>query len=299
MPAQQSLTDSGFGSSLPLDPLWLGAGAIVVLALVWIVVRTRRGDAGLHALLGHLAGKQASAVFFLRGLFVPGNELFSRAPEDPRNPASGITVHKWGKIAELYSSADVLGVSELLQLFLASHSGLRFGLLSGELGRQAWSEDAIAIGPHYKSLQILDACEPKLVALRQQPAAFRSLVSTEVFEAKEGLAYGLVYKGQHPATHRTFWVVMGLDDFGTSAAAHFLRVHARSLGRLTGAGAFAAVIAIDTAKGWEASLLKSLQPRPAWWRLFLYRARWKVLTTNPWAGPTSVAKRPTSAEPVK
>jgi len=276
--------------NLPLPPwddpsglILPGAALGLLLCLVWLVLRRRALHPGVRALLGPLATGPVPVAFCLRGMFVPGNELFYRAPADPRQPTEGLTVHKF-KVAEVYSAPDVLALGELQQLLLSSNRRLSLTVVSGEPTRQAWSQDTIAIGPHYKSTQILDACEPRLVAMRQ-PAAFRSLVSPELFEAKEGLDFGLVYKGRHPATHRTCWVVMGLGDAGTAAAARFLHAHARSLGSLTGRGSFAAVIAVDTAKGWEGSVLRSLQPRPSWWRRLLYRARWQSLTTAPWAKP--------------
>ena len=266
------------------NPLLIAGLACLALGLLGLAVWNWRSDPSVRALLGSLATKQATAVFYLRGLFVPNNELFSRAPEDPRNPASGVTVLKWAKIPELYTVPDVRAVADLLQLVLVTNSRISFSLLSGEPGRQAWSEDAIAIGPHFKSLQMLDACEPKLVAVRQQPAAFKSLLAPELFEAREGLDFGLIYKGRHPASGRSCWVVMGLSDLGTTAAAHFLHVQAKSLGRLIGGRSFAAIISVDTAKGWEGTVLKSLQPKPSWWRRYLYGKHWKRLTTAPW-GP--------------
>jgi len=265
------------------NPLVIAGIAVLAILLVGLALWYFRTDPSVRVLLGSLATKDSSAAFFLRGLFVPNNELFSKAPEDPRNPASGLTVLKWAKIPELYTVPDVRAVAELQQLVLATNSRLSFSLLSGETGRQTWSEDAIGIGPHYKSLQILDACEPKLVQLRQQPAAFRALTSSELFEAKEGHDFGLIYKGYHSASHRSCWVVMGLSDSGTAAAAHFLRAHVKSLARLIGGGAFAAIISVDTAKGWEGTVLKTLQPKPTWWRRLLYGKRLKHLTTTPWA----------------
>jgi hypothetical protein len=265
----------------PLGLLLLGAAGLV-LCLAWLVVRRRALHPAIRALLGPLAGGRVPVAFCLRGMFVPGNELFSRAPADPRQPSEGLTVHKWAKVPEVYSAPDVLALGELQQLLLSSNRRLSIAVVSGEPSRQAWSQATVAIGPHYKSLQILDTCEPRLVAVRQ-PGAFRSLASPELFEAREGLDFGLIYKGRHPATHHTFWVVMGLSDLGTAAAAHFLRAQARPLGSLTGRRGFAAVIALDTRKGWEGSVLRSLQPRPTWWRRLLHRHQWQRLTTAPWA----------------
>jgi hypothetical protein len=263
------------------NPLAIAGIAVLAVTLVGLGLWYFRTDPSVRLLLGSLVAKDSNASFFVRGLFVPNNELFSRAPEDPRNPASGLTVHKWAKIPELYSVPDVRAIGEMLQLVLATSSRTTFSILSGETGRQTWGEDSIAIGPHYKALQILDACEPKLVTVRQ-PAAFRTVQSSELFEAKEGHDFGLVYKGFHPATHRSCWVVMGLSDAGTAAAAHFFHAHIKPLARLIGGGAFAAIISVDTAKGWEGTILKSLQPKPTWWRRLLYQKSLKHLMTTPW-----------------
>lgn len=259
-----------------------GAAAGLFLLLLWVTLRRRALHPALRALMGPLATGPGSVAFCLRGMFVPGNELFSRAPVDPRTPTEGLTVHKWAKVPEVYSGPDVQALGELQQLFMSSNRRLSLRVVSGEPNRQAWSEATVAIGPHYKSLQILDACEPRVVAIRQ-PNAFRFLGTPELFEAREGLDFGLIYKGRHPATHHAFWVVMGLGDSGTAAAAHFLRAHARTLGALTGQGGFAAVISVDINKGWEGTVLRSLQPRPSWWRRLLFRRDWQRLTTTPWA----------------
>jgi len=255
----------------------------LALCLVWLALRRRAIHPAVRALLGPLATARVPVAFCLRGMFVPGNELFCRAPADPRQPTEGLTVHKF-KVAEVYSTSDVLALGELQQLLMGNNRRLSLSVVSGEPTRQAWSQDTISIGPHYKSMQILDACEPRLVAVRQ-PAAFRCLATPELFEAKEGLDFGLIYKGRHPATHRSCWVVMGLSDAGTAAAARFLHAHARSLGSLTGSGSFAAVISVDTTKGWEASVLRTLQPRPSWWRRLVFRRRLQSLTTAPWSRP--------------
>ena len=265
---------------LPL-PFLIGAAVALALLLAWLIARRRALHPAVRALLHPLASGQRSVACCLRGMFVPGNELFSRAPADPRQPTEGLTVHKWVKVPEVHHAQDVQALGELQQLLLSSNRRLSMRVVSGEPNRQAWSEPTFAVGPHYKATQILDTCEPRLVAVRQ-PAAFRVLNGTEVFEAREGLDFGLVYKGRHAATHHMFWVVMGLGDSGTAAAAHFLRAHARSLGALTGRAPFAAIIAVDPNKGWESSVLRSLQPKPSWWRRLLHRKLWQKLTTNPW-----------------
>lgn len=262
-------------------PYLVGTAVALALFLAWLIARRRALHPSIRALLYPLASGPQRVACCLRGMFVPGNELFSRAPADPRQPTEGLTVHKWVKVPEVYHALDVLALGELQQLLLSSNRRLSVRVVSGEPNRQAWSEPTIAVGPHYKATQILELCEPRLVAVRQ-PAAFRILNGTEVFEAREGLDFGLVYKGRHTATHHMHWVVLGLGDSGTAAAAHFLRVHARSLGALTGRAPFAAVISVDPNKGWESSVLRSLQPRPAWWRRFLHRKVWQKLTTTPW-----------------
>lgn len=268
----------------PNGLLLVGAAAGLSLCLAWLIVRRLILHPAIRALLGPLGSGRHAVAFCVRGMFVPGNELFSRAPADPRQPTEGITVRKWLKVPEVYSAPDVLALGEIQQLLLSSNRRLSISVVSGEPSRQAWSRETIAIGPHYKSLQILDACEPRLMSVRQ-PAAFRGVSTPEVFEAKEGLDFGLIYKGRHPATHNTFWVVMGLGDPGTAAAAHFLRAHARSLGTLTGRRCFAAVISVDTTKGWESSVLRTLQPRASWWRRLVYRKTMQKLTTTPWTVP--------------
>jgi hypothetical protein len=268
----------------PNTPLLLGAALVLIVLLVWLGLRRRALHPGVRALLSTLASGDQSVVFCLRGMFVPGNELFSRAPADPRQPTEGQTVHKWVKVPEVYSAPDVLALGELQNLLLSSNRRLNLKVVSGEPSRQAWSQETFALGPHYKAMQILDACEPRLVTVRQ-PAAFRGVTNPELFEARDGLDFGLIYKGRHPATHQIFWVVMGLGDTGTAAAAHFLRGQARALGLLAGRNCFAAIISVDTNKGWEGSVLRSLQPRPSWWRRLLYRKQWQKLTTSPWTVP--------------
>lgn len=254
----------------------LGASAILALVAIWLVVRYSGTHPAVRALLGDFATGTDSVAIFLRGLFATTSEFFSRAPADPRNPSAGLTVLKWGKIAEVHSAPDIKALGSVLQLLQASNRRFAYTLLSGEPSRQRWSQDAVTVGPHYLAFQILDTCEPRLVALRQ-PDGIRALVSQQLFEAKDGQEYGLIYKGRHPATHRTFMVIMGLGDLGTVAAAAFLQLHARSLGHLAGGKPFAAIIGANPASGPERAILKSLQPPPSWWRKWLYRKRWREL----------------------
>ena len=136
--------------------------------------------------------------------------------------------------------------------------------------------ETVAIGQVYKAVQILDTCEPRLVGFRN-PDAFRSLVSQELFEAKPGVDYGLIYKGRQPNSQRGSWVVMGIGDLGTQAAAYFLRVNAGLLARFTGGSPFAAVVGVDVNRGREAGQLRLLLPRPSWWRRLLYRRQLREL----------------------
>mgnify|MGYP001409724459 CR=1 FL=1 len=254
---------------------WLLVGAIGVLALSLClsILVGRESGRPLRRLLGRAKGDVTPITVFLRGMFVPGSEYFSRVPEYPPGSGSGVTVHKLANIPEVFSAPDVRAAGDILQLLVASSPSLAIHIRTGEGNRRGWDEDAVAIGPHYKSVQILDACEPRLVAFRN-PDAFRSLASREVFEAKSGIDYGLVYRGEHPASHRVFWVVMGLGDLGTEAAAWFLRANAVLLSRLTGAAPFAAVVSVETARGRETAQLKLLQPKPRWWRRLRYRKEW-------------------------
>jgi hypothetical protein len=265
---------------------WLLVGAIAVLtASLCLSVRLGRESVRpLRRLLGRPKGDVTPVTVFLRGMFVPGNEYFARVPEYPPGSGAGVTVHKLANISEVFSAPDVRAAGEVLQLLVASNPSLAIHIRASEGNRRGWDEDAVAIGPHYKSVQILDACEPRLIAFRN-PDAFRSVASREVFEAKGGIDYGLIYRGEHPASHRVFWVVMGLGDLGTESAAWFLRANALLLSRLTGAAPFAAVVAVETARGRETAQLKFLQPKPRWWRRLRYRKAWLKLSGATHAGP--------------
>jgi hypothetical protein len=141
--------------------------------------------------------------------------------------------------------------------------------------RQTWSDHVVAIGPHYKAFQILDSCEPKLVRYRN-PSAFRCLVTQRVYESRPDSDFGLIYKGQHPATHRSGWVIMGLGDASTEATARFLLQQAKRLEQLLGGRSFAAIVAVDPASR-RPPRLTSLQPAPAWWRRLVHRKVWREL----------------------
>jgi hypothetical protein len=254
----------------PVRLVLLGVAVTLALLVVWSFFHRRGAEHPLRRLLGRVATERTTVSFFLRGMFVPANEFFSRAPEYPPGPSGGVTVHKWTGIPEVFSAADTRATADVLRVLVAANPNVQIAFRSVEKDRKVWNEDAIAIGCHFTSQQILEGCEPRLVAFRN-PDAFRSLVSQEVFEARGGTDYGLIYKGEHAASHRVFWVVMGLSDLATEAAAHFLRVNARALQRLTGARPFAAILAVPSARGREGAILRSLQPRPAWWRRLAYR----------------------------
>ena len=273
-----------FADQLPWDDIadpihiaLLGAVVGLLLVLAWSIFRRRDAHLPLRRLLGRLATEPDPVGLFLRGMFVPSNELFSRAPEYPPGTSGTLTVHKWSGIPEVFAAADVRAATEVVRLLAAANPDVDVAFRSIEKDRKGWNEDAIAIGPHFKSQQILDGCEPRLVAFRN-PDAFRTVASQEVFEAKGNIEYGLIYKGSHSATHRAFWVIMGLGDLGTEGAAYFLRSQARLLLRLTGSGPFAAILALDPTAGRESAVLRSLQPRPAWWRRLLYRKTWQQLS---------------------
>jgi hypothetical protein len=263
-----------------LDPIHaslLVALVGLVLVLAWSIFRRRDAQLPLRRLLGRLATEPGTVGLFLRGMFVPSNELFSRAPEYPPGTSGALTVHKWTGIPEVYAAADVRAATEIARLLVAANPEVDIAFRSIEKDRKGWNEDAIAIGPHFKSQQILDGCEPRLVAFRN-PDAFKTVTAQEVFEAKGNIEYGLIYKGSHTATRRAFWVIMGLGDLGTEAAALFLRTRAGELHRLTGGAPFAAILALDPAQGRESAVLRSLQPRAAWWRRLLYRKTWQRLS---------------------
>ena len=256
--------------------LLLGALALLLGAVAWSVLRWWMAQYPVRCLLGRLATEPVTANLFIRGMFVPGNEFFSRAPEYPPGTGGGVTVHKWANIPEVHTASDVCAVADILQLLATSNSRLAFAIRSAEASFSGPNDETIAIGSHHKALQILAMCEPRLIGFRN-PDAFRSMVSQEIFEAKPGIDYGLIYKGRHPTSQRAFWVVMGLGDLGTQSAAFFLRTNGGSLARFTGAGPFAAIIAVDNNRGGEAAQLRWLHPRPSWWRRLLFRRRLQEL----------------------
>jgi hypothetical protein len=275
-------------TAIPFWALPVGVLAGALVAALLMLLRGRMRHRAQRALLHPFPTIAGRIPVYLRGLFVPGGEFFSRAPEDPRHPSDGVTVHKWSKIPDVFGAADVQAAGTMLQLLSTHCPEAAPALLAGDPARQAWADDGIAIGPHYMTLQILDACEPRLVALRQ-PAAFRVLPSGEVFEGKEGLDFGLIYKGERPGTRKAFMVVTGLGDAGTVAAARFLQAHLGTLGRLMGRAPFAAIVAVDPARGPESARLRSLQPAPRWWRRLVYRKRWRALQAGPSGGRVSAA----------
>ncbi len=259
----------------------LAAACTLALAtLVWLALGRRRGGGRTGTLLGRLARSATSISIFLRGMFVPNGEFFSREPEYPAGSSGELTVRKWVDIPEVYPAADVRAASDLLYLLSATNPDASIAFRSIERERSGWGEDSLSVGTHFRSIQILETCEPRLVAFRN-PDAFRNLVTREIFEARGGSDFGLIYKGNHPATHRACWVVMGIGDLGTETAARFLRRHASRLGALTGPGPFAAIISVDRSRGPDGGSLHSLQPPPSWWRRLLHRKTLRLLGARP------------------
>ncbi|MBK6781921.1 MAG: hypothetical protein IPG75_20640 [Gemmatimonadetes bacterium] len=70
-------------------PWMLVAGIVAGLALALLagVARARLAHRSVRALLHPLAGADGRLAIYLQGLFVPGHEYYSRAPEDQRHPA--------------------------------------------------------------------------------------------------------------------------------------------------------------------------------------------------------------------
>ena len=255
----------------------LGAVASAVFALSSTSLTRLRERRPRRLLLGPLAKDKATIGVFIRGMFVPNKEFFSREPEYPSGMAGTITVRKWVNIPEVYGAADVRAASDLFRLLGEVAGEQVIAFRSVETDWKNWSEDAIAVGGHFKTLQILEVCEPRIVGFRN-PDAFRSLVSRHLFEATGQTDYGLIYKGYHPASGRTFLVVMGLGAVGTEAAAHFLCSNAARLGNLTAGAPFAALVAVDLTQGREGGVLHWLQPKPTWWRRILYWKNWRAIS---------------------
>src|SRR5262245_27760951 len=113
----------------PNTSLIIGAAVLLVI-LIWLGLRRRALHPGIRALLSSLTSGDPSVVFCIRGMFVPGNELFSRAPADPRQPTEGQTVHKWVKVPEVYSVPDVLALQELQTLLLSGNRRLNLKVVS-------------------------------------------------------------------------------------------------------------------------------------------------------------------------
>lgn len=276
--------------------LLVGVLTGLLFALLVVLGRDRLARRSERALLHPFSTMTGRLSLYLRGLFVPGGEYFSRAPEDPRHPAGGVTVHKWARIGEVHCAADVQAAATVVRLLSSACPTVETSLSAGDAGRPAWSDHGIVVGPHYLAYQVLDGCTPRLASVRQ-PAAFRMMGSGKVFEAREGLDFGLVYKGERTGTRRSFLLVMGLGDAGTVAAAEFLAHHADLLGRLLGSRPFAAVIAVHPARGPSTATLQALEPRPAWWRRLLHRKEWRALRAAAAAMPVAPPRRPSGAQP--
>lgn len=248
------------------------------LVLSWWVLRRWVARRPVRTLLGPLATGPAAVTCYLRGLFVPTNEFFSRRPGVGEGGPNQ-DMDKWAGIPEVHAAGDLRAFADLLRVLFGTNPRLVVACFSQDATRRGWNEDAIAVGPHHRALEILEGCEPNLVTFRH-PGTFRTIGSQEVFQAKDGQDYGLVYKGRYPTTRRSCWVVMGTGDTGTEAAAHFLRVHARPLGQLMGAGPFAAIVAVSSPPGREPATLQWLAPRPRWWRRLLHRRRWRAISAG-------------------
>ncbi len=255
----------------------LGAIASAVFALVLTTLSRLRQRRPRNVLLGPLAKDRTTISVFIRPMFVPNKEFFSREPDYQPGMAGTITVRKWPNIPEVYAAGDVRAASDVLRLLGDVGRNQVIAFRSIEADWKNWSEDTIAIGGHFKTFQILEACEPRIVGFRN-PDAFRSLVSTHIFEAAGQSDCGLIFKGYHPASRRTFLVVMGLGAIGTEAAAHFLRVNAAPLGSLTAGAPFAAVVTVDSTQGPQGAVLHWMHPKPTWWRRLLYWSTWKKLS---------------------
>ena len=250
-----------------------GAALVAAIALVAFEVWRQRQRAPARHLLGTLGADKAPVGIFVRQMFVPGNEFFSKDPENQAMSGS-VAVRKWTNIPEVFDSAEVRAATELIHLLGEMGSGsVSIKSVEKESGR--WTEDSISIGPHYKSFAILDTCEPKLVAFRN-PDAFRSLVTRDVFETKSGSDFGLIYKGRHSNRH-TFLVLMGIGSAGTVAASNYLKTYLTALGNLTGGKPFAAIVAADPNASSPIGALRWLYPKPSWWRRLAHRKDWKKI----------------------
>jgi hypothetical protein len=105
------------------NPLAIAGIAILAVLLLALALWYWRTDPSVRLLLGSLATKDSSAAFFLRGLFVPNNELFSKARRIPS--ASGSPCSNGRRFRALHR-ARCTRDAELQQLVLATNSRLSF-----------------------------------------------------------------------------------------------------------------------------------------------------------------------------
>lgn len=277
-------------------PWILAAGILAGLALALLAgaARARLAHRAERALLHPLSRGDGRLAIYVRGLFVPGGEYYSRAPEDPRHPAGGLTVHKWSRVEGVHAAADVQAAATLVRLLGSVCPRVVPDFRAGDPGRPAWGEHGIIVGPHYLAYQVLDGCTPRLASIRPA-ASVRLLGPGRVFEAREELDFGLIYKGERSGVRRSYLLVTGLGDAGTGAAAAFLARHAAALGRVVGRGGFALVVAVHPARGPASATLQGIEPRPTWWRRMLHRKDWQALHAA--APPDPVLRRATGGQP--
>ena len=153
MPGMDGFPGSGLERT---EVVLIGVAAALALVLAWSVFRRRDAKLPLRRLLGPTVTGAGTVGVYVRGMFVPTGEFYSRSPEYPPSPAGGVTVHKWTGIPEVVSAVDLRAAAEVLRLLVAANADLDLAFRSVEKDRKVWDQPAVSIGPHFTSQQILE-----------------------------------------------------------------------------------------------------------------------------------------------
>jgi hypothetical protein len=241
----------------------LGAVASITFAGLWNVAHWIWRRFPLRALLGELADNRREMSIFLKDMKSRDGKYYSLPDVEYRDA--------WGNIASVVSRSDVEAAADLLNILGQAGRTLNINWRQIDRDAEIWDEPLVCVGGNFKAKKALELCVPQLV--RYKDLVLQTVDDDQCFKPDQTSDFAVIYRGRHPGTGATCFVVFGMGSAGTLAAGSYLRRHARHLGRLYLARPFAVVIRVGWHNGKDAAVPVWLSPNVGWW-VWLFLPTW-------------------------
>ncbi len=242
----------------------LGAIASIAFACIGKLLQLIWNRFPLRALLGELADNKKELSIFLRDMKSKDGNYYSLADAGCREPP-------WHNITSVVGRYDVEPATDILNLLGQAGRTLNIAWRQIDRDGDLWDQPLICVGGSSKANRCIELCEPQIV--RYDNGVFETLDDNQPFRCDQTNDFAVIYRGLHPGTGVSCFVVFGFGEAGTRTAGNYLRKHARDLGKLYFSRPFAAIIRVRWTDGKESGTVVWLSPSTSWgaflfWRTF-------------------------------